>query len=213
METTLLASTTALLTGALTPGPNNFIVLRQAALAGWRGAALAIAGIVAGGLALFLLVAAGVGALVAARPGVVRWVALAGAAYLVGFGLRLLGPGLFSVQPNATPQSALGSSPDLSPLPTGPGGLFVFQFLNPKAWLLTLTVTAQAALGGSTALSILALLYLVVPTVCLVLWSAAGRLFARALTAGHIRLGLDRAMGVLLIASAAALISQTWSSP
>ena len=90
MERALLEAAGLLVAGAITPGPNNFVVLREAGRGGWRGAASAILGIVAGGLAILALASFGVGAGLAAEPRLVAVAAVAGCAYLVVLGVRLL---------------------------------------------------------------------------------------------------------------------------
>lgn len=60
--TSLLAIAGLLFVAAGTPGPNNLVVMRTAAAAGFIGALPAVGGVVLGGLALLAVVATGVGA-------------------------------------------------------------------------------------------------------------------------------------------------------
>lgn len=202
MEQTILGIAGLLIAGAITPGPNNFIVMREAARAGWRGALPAIAGIVVGSLALLLLAAAGVGTVLAAEPRLARAVAAVGCLYLAWLGVRL-------VAASRRLEAGAADSPDL---PTGPWGVFAFQFLNPKAWLLVLTVaaSAQAELGPVAALPLLAALFVVVPAACLALWAGAGVALEGRLRQGPARRWFDRSMGVLLVGSALLLLLETW---
>ncbi len=58
----LIGAAGAIAAAALTPGPNNFVVMRTAARGGLAGALSAIAGVVLGSLALLAVVVAGAGA-------------------------------------------------------------------------------------------------------------------------------------------------------
>lgn len=189
----LLASAGLLLAGAITPGPNNLVVLREASRGGVRGAAGAIGGIVLGGLALLGVVATGAGALLATHATLRAVLAAIGAAYMAWLGLRLLG-------------SARGSAPVETPLPAGVLGLFGFQFLNPKGWAMVLTIVAAWPATSLPGYLPLALLFAVIPLACLLLWSLAGRLLVAQLARPRSRRRIDAAMGMLLLASAALLL-------
>ncbi|HWM86990.1 MAG TPA: LysE family transporter [Kofleriaceae bacterium] len=184
----LVGVVTLVLVAAITPGPNNFVVLRAAARAGLAAALPAIAGIVAGSLALLAVVGAGAGALFAAEPQLRTLVTVAGCAYLAW-----LGAGLLRSQPAA---------PAASTPPAGPLALFGFQFLNPKGWVMVLTATSAAP---DAPWWHLAAVFAIVPALCLLVWSLLGagisRLLARPVAAAR----FDRVMGVLLVTSAIAL--------
>lgn len=203
MHQNLLATAGLLLAGAITPGPNNFIVLRQAARRGWRGALPAIAGVVAGSQAILLLAAAGAGAVLAAMPRLGGAIAAAGCVYLAVLGVRLIA---------ARPRPDDGEPASATGLPAGTWGLAVFQLVNPKAWLLALTVTASAQpeLGALRALAMLAALFLVVPSLCLALWAWAGVALARRLERPAFRARIDRVMGAVLALSAVLLLIDAW---
>ena len=187
--------------GAITPGPNNLVVMRAAARSGAAGALPVIAGVVLGSLALLVLVAAGGGAAFQAQPRLKTALAIGGSLYLGGLGARVVLQS-FSRTPRA--------GPDAKRLPAGLMGLFGFQFLNPKSWVMVLTATA-AAQNGSGALPTffrLATLFVVIPAVCLVVWSAFGSLMARTLERPAIRAWVDRGMGLLLAGSALLLLAE-----
>lgn len=196
---TIVALTGLVLVAAATPGPNNFAVLQIAAVAGLRQAAAAISGIVCGSLALALLVQAGLGALITRHSVLARALAIGGAAYLAYGGVRLMQRGFSQAAPRSSSSSS-GAATVRS--------LFAFQFTNPKAWLLV--VTAVAALrerGGSEGkLLITAVLLLtVIPAACLAGWALLGWGLRRATASGHARPWVTRVLGLLLVASAAAL--------
>jgi threonine/homoserine/homoserine lactone efflux protein len=92
-------------------------------------------------------------------------------------------------------------------LPTASvAGLFVFQFLNPKAWLMVVSALGALPPGDAGSRWLLAATFTVIPTVCLVLWAVVGAAMARVLARPRVARWVDRAMGVLLIATAVALL-------
>ena len=196
---TLVPTAVLIGVGALTPGPNNLVVLRAGARTGWRGSLPAIAGIVLGGLALLSVAALGGGALFARSPEVRLLVAVVGCLYLAVLGGRLM---LESFRATTTPDAPLAAD-----LPTGALALFGFQFLNPKSWVLTLTAvsTAQGGPAGE-ALVGLAALFLLLPTACLGAWALLGALLSSALRRPRVRAWFDRLMGLLLLLSALLLL-------
>jgi len=173
---------------ALTPGPNNLIVLRAAAAGGVRGALPAIAGIVLGSLALAGAALAGIGPALTAHP---RWrtaVTIGGCAYLC-----LLGISLFLPKADASAQARAPSF----------AGLFGFQFLNPKAWVMVLTLTSAVDSAG-----LVAALFAAIPTVCLLLWASMGALISGALRRPRFGAWFDRTMGALLVLFALLLAAE-----
>ena len=185
---------------AITPGPNNLVVMRAASHCGFMGALPAIAGILAGGLAMLLLVMAGADVVFAAEPRLYRGITVGGVMYLCWLGGSLL-IGSFAKpgRHGATPTRAL---------PAGAAGLFGFQFLNPKSWVMVLTVTS-AVRGGAEASQVflpLAALFTVIPALCLALWCALGVVMATCLDRPRVRSRLDRVMGLLLLVSALLLV-------
>lgn len=192
---------------AITPGPNNLVVMRAAAHLGFTGALPAIAGIVAGGLAMLLLVMAGAGVLFAAEPRLYPLITVGGGAYLCWLGACLVKDSFADPDGHrATPGRAL---------PVGAVGMFGFQFLNPKSWVMVLIATS-AVRGGTEASQIflpLAALFTVIPALCLVLWCALGVLMTTIPDRPRIRSWLDRVMGVLLIVSALLLVLAPADAP
>lgn len=181
---------------AVTPGPNNFVVMREAVRSGFVGAFPAVGGVVAGTLTLLGITASGVGAVFAAEPRLRTAVAVGGCLYLSWLGARIIA-GSFG-------ESSGREDTDAKKLPTGVAGLFGFQFLNPKGWAMVLTATSavQAGAGALTAFVQLAALFTVVTTACLILWAWLGAAATKYLDRPPVRAWFERAMGALLILSA-----------
>lgn len=194
----LIALAGLLCVAAITPGPNNLVVLRAAGHAGIRAAVPAITGIVLGGLLLLALVAAGAGMAFAAHPSLKLWIGAIGALYLAWLGVSLCVGGM-------TPRQSRASSAEPA-LPAGTLGLIGFQFLNPKSWVMVLTVLT--ALPATTLRDYLPLagLFVLIPTLCLLLWASLGAWLARWLVRPVVRRGVDIVMGVLLVVCAGLLL-------
>jgi threonine/homoserine/homoserine lactone efflux protein len=187
----LFAMAGLLCVAAITPGPNNLVVLRAAMQTGLRGALPAITGVVLGGLLLLAVIALGANGLFAAHPSFRRWIAAAGALYLAWLGLALLFQAVAASGEDATTGHAL---------PASTIGLIGFQFLNPKSWVMVLTALATLPADGLHGYLSLAGLFVLIPSLCLLLWAAFGTWLARWLVRPAIRRGVDAVMGALLVA-------------
>ena len=196
----LIAAAGILLVGAITPGPNNFVVMTAGARAGITGAFPALAGIILGTLAMTTVVIFGAGAAFAAEPRLRTALTTAGCLYLAWLGLQLL----------ATREGARAGSRRETHLPSHTTGLFFFQFLNPKAWAMVLTVTSGVYSGvGAARIGYLIALIVLIPTVCLALWAWLGALMTRGLARPRAAAWFERSMGALLVLSALLL----WFTP
>jgi threonine/homoserine/homoserine lactone efflux protein len=196
----LIAAAGLVTVAAITPGPNNLVVMRAAVHSGFMGALPAIAGVVAGGLAMLLLVMAGAGVLFAAEPRLYSLITYGGGAYLCWLGAVLVRDSFANPSGNiAIPARAL---------PASAVGMFGFQFLNPKSWVMVLTVTSAVRGGARPAqvFLVLAVLFTVIPALCLTLWCSLGVLMRTSPDRPRVHRWLDTVMGVLLIISALLLI-------
>jgi len=173
----------------ITPGPNNLVLMRAAARNGWTGALPALIGVVSGGLVLLVAVASGAGSAFSAWPWLRVSIELGGVVYLVWLGVQMF--------------VSAGRDTAVTSLPTGLFGLFCFQFLNPKGWVMVLTVVAASnTTGAIDAFRRLTPLFVAIPTPCLLLWAGLGGVLARHLTSPMVRLWTDRLLGALLILAA-----------
>jgi threonine/homoserine/homoserine lactone efflux protein len=187
--TSLFSTGLFLLIATTTPGPNILGVWRAAARNGWKAALPTVAGVVAGGLVLLVVVASGVGSVFSTWPWLGDAIKTGGVAYLVWLGTRMI--------------AAAGREVGSTALAGGFAGLFGFQFINPKGWVMVLTVVAALpAADAAHALTHLAPLFLCIPTACLLLWAALGGAVAPHLTRPLVRQWTDRALGALLIIAA-----------
>ena len=185
---------------AITPGPNNFIVMGAAARGGFGAATPLIAGVVVGTLALLTLVWAGAGVAFEAEPRLRSALTFAGCLYLTWLGAILVW--------QTRKSDRNGTSSTTRELPRTAPGLAAFQFLNPKGWVMVLTATAATTgdTGGVSSLAALAAIFTAVTSLCLTSWALAGSAIADLLKEPRARRWFDCAMGGLLIGSAALLL-------
>jgi len=186
----LIAAAGFIAAGAITPGPNNLLVMRAAAGGGTRKALPAIAAIVLGSLSLLALVSAGGGALFERFPVVRTTVTLAGALFLGWLGLRLA-------------LCASGEARDRA-VPVRAANVFALQFLNPKGWVMVLTAVAavQADMSAVAVFAWLAMLFIAILPASLLVWSSFGTRLAKYLARPRFSHWFDRSMGGLLVTCA-----------
>jgi len=191
------ASVVAILfAAAISPGPNNIVVMNAAARSRLAAAAAPIAGIVLGTLTLVLAVRFGVDAVLD------RWVhgrlamRLLGASLIVYLAVRIVAGGWHHTE------EATGSSRAEGKLFTA---MLAFQILNPKTWVLALTVSSAHAGVEDASVPGLITAVLIVPSLCLLLWAMAGRVLQPFMAQTAFRRIFVSVMGVVLAMFAAIL--------
>lgn len=110
---------------SITPGPNNVMLTASGANFGFRRTLPHVLGVAFGFVVQLLAVCAGLSALFARWPALQSALAWAGAAYLVYLGWRMLRAGSVAAREARRPVRFLEAA--------------AFQFLNPKAWVMTVT--------------------------------------------------------------------------
>src|SRR5256886_9699729 len=169
----------------------------QIGLASGLHAVLAPAsGVVLGGVVMRLLSCAGLARAFAVHPGLRAATTICGAGCVMWLGVRLIcGSGASA---RARMGSRTGGARDLL-------RMFLFQFVNPKSWILVLTITAAA---GDTSVSLVTLivLFILIPYGCLALWSGDGSLAASLLHDTRARVRLERSAGAMLVLSGLLLL-------
>jgi threonine/homoserine/homoserine lactone efflux protein len=173
---------------SITPGPNNVMLTASGATFGFRRTIPHILGISVGFGVELLAVCAGLGAIFNHWPSlqtVLRWV---GAAYLVYLGIKMLG----------------GSGPANSRSSSRPVSFFeaaLFQFLNPKAWVMTITAATMFLpheLGVLAAGAYMLFIMVVMNMPCIAVWALFGSSLRRFLERPAGRLAFNAAMAVAL---------------
>jgi len=186
-----------LLAATVTPGPNNLLMLRIGLEHGLRAVLAPATGVVLGGVAMLLLSCAGLARAFVAHPWLRAATAICGAGCVMGLGVRLI-CGSAAAAARVTVRSATGGAPDLL-------RMFLFQFVNPKSWLLVLTITAAAS-AAAVSVATLVALFIVIPYGCLALWAGGGSLAAGLLHDTRARVRFERLTGALLALSGLLLL-------
>ena len=185
-----------LIVAAITPGPNNFLVLNAAMRGGLKAATRIGVAIITGSLVLFTLFLIGFDTLDARFPALRQIAAAAGAAYLAWLGLSLARAARSELpeEPKSEPISATGTA--------------FFQLLNPKGWVLMAVFTAT---GAEVPPALLAGSLIVVLVSCLSLWALAGHALTSLYAKPGPRVWIDRAMGLALVIFALLIAGQAVS--
>jgi threonine/homoserine/homoserine lactone efflux protein len=183
--------------GAITPGPNNFMVMTAGARGGFSAACPVIVGVMVGGLVLLALAWSGVAATLSNAPGLRLLLTTAGAAYLVWHGGGMIWK-----------SRDLSVSQRERALPDRWLGVAAFQLLNPKAWVLLMTAATvmSGSIAGLRGFMMLAAIYLLRSAISLSVWAVLGSALGGALGARGSRHWFERLMGGLLVALAALLV-------
>lgn len=181
-----------------TPGPNNVMVTASAARFGLRRTVPHIGGVAVGFAIMLLLVGLGLGTVFLAAPVLRRVLALASMVWMLWL--------VWAIARSAPPGEA-GESAAARPFTFIQAALF--QWVNPKAWMIAITVVATHATGGSVWLSalIIAVVFLCVTLPVVSGWAAAGHALGRYLAGGRYRV-FSVAMAVLLVVSLLPLIPE-----
>ena len=178
----------AVMTG--TPGPNNLMLVASGANAGFRRSLGHIFGIAIGCQVILLCVALGLGPLLTRFPQAVIALRVGGAFYLLYLAWQLvrtrqLDTSSHTARPFTFMQAAL------------------FQWINPKAWMMILTGVATFTQPQAFTLSvaIIAGTFLMVGLPLISCWNLFGAALKNWLHKDQRLRGFNRAMAVLLVAS------------
>jgi len=180
---------------SITPGPNNVMLTASGANFGFRKTIPHILGVLAGFSVVLFGVCAGLDVVFTRWPElqtVLRW---AGAAYLVYLGWRILRSGEAQAAESRKPLTALEAAG--------------FQFLNPKAWMMTLTAAAMflpRELGLLTASSYMVGIMAVTNLPCITVWALFGSSMRGFLARPAGRLTFNIVLSLALVVTGVAMV-------
>jgi len=182
---------------SITPGPNNIMLTSSGIRFGFVRSIPHMLGVVFGFGVMLALCAAGIGSLIIAMPALHIVLKTIGSTYLVYLAWQLR-------------SMAFGHSEDDSARPMSFIGAALFQFANPKAWVMAVT-GASAFLPPMQpvwlAIVVFCLIFTVVNLPCLSIWAGAGAILRRYLTQAKWQRLFCAVMIILTLYSAVAIWS------
>lgn len=182
---------------SITPGPNNLMLWASGMNYGIRRTVPHLAGVSLGFTFLLFVVAIGLGAVFERFPAIELTLKFAGSAFLLWMAY-----GLFTSAP------ASASSEQKPPLTFLQAALF--QWVNPKAWVMGITATSTGLdLDQPLIIAAASLvgLFGIVNLPCIITWAMGGALASRSLDDPRRMQIANRILGVLLAATALLIIS------
>lgn len=200
MDTTLLVSLTGFaFISAITPGPNNILLMSSGALFGWQRSLPHLGGILLGFAILMSSAVLGLGSVVAQWPWLVTVVRVLGAAWLAWMSLRYFLAGVRGPEANAESSAA----PISRPFRFHEGVLF--QWVNPKALILVISAAgAYIAIADSIVRRALIIVgvFFVAGAVSCSIWMIAGDALNRYMSSGKSARYVNLGMGILILLTA-----------
>jgi threonine/homoserine/homoserine lactone efflux protein len=181
--------------GSVTPGPNVLMVAAAAAGHGVRGVLPHMLGITFGFTAMLLIVGLGLAGPLAANPTVHGVLKLVAAAWLLWLAWKIA---------TAPPPGEGAARP-----PMGFVQAALFQWVNPKAWMLAGAAMAAYTEAGESLLPqvlLIAVIFGAVSMPCLLVWAGLGAGARHILREARAIRRFNIAMGVLLALSVLPLL-------
>ena len=157
---------------SITPGPNNIMLTSSGIRFGFARSIPHMLGITSGFAVMLTICALGIGSLILAMPTLHIGLKIAGSAYLVYLAWQLRSIAFKqAVSAEQRPMSYFGAA--------------LFQFVNPKAWVMAITgVAAFMPIVQPLALAIFlfCLVFSAINLPCVGVWAAGGAALRRYLT-------------------------------
>ncbi len=180
---------------SVTPGPNNIMLTSSGIRFGFRRTMPHIFGICSGFAVLMVICAAGIGGLIIAVPALHTVLKILGSGYLVYLSWQLRSMAFSQdVEGSVRPMSFLGAA--------------LFQFANPKAWVMGIT-GASAFLPPVEpvwfAVALFCLIFSLINLPCLSVWAGTGAMLRHYLTQRKWQLLFCAVMIALTLYSALAI--------
>lgn len=190
----LIALLAFVISSSGTPGPNNILLMASGSTFGFARSARGLLGVNAGFFTMLIVVGLGLTGLLDDHPWVFTVMRPVAVLYLLWLAWHVV---------TAPPPSQAAAA-----RPLGFGRMFVFQAINPKAWVMTIgsMVAYVRPSHGAADVILIACSFLVFGTPCTAAWVALGALTRRVIRSDRGFRVLNVVMGLLLAASAVAIL-------
>ncbi len=176
------------LSTAGTPGPNNIILTATGAQFGYWKALPVVYGIIFGTASQIVMIAAGLGVLFQQWPLLHTVLKLVGGAYLIWLAWKILRSPVQDISMQNKQE------------PVGFIQMALFQYLNPKAWVMNLSMVSAFSVVGDAYWQSIALIIMVAFTVMNLTqnaWAGFGSAIGRLLTSDQVRVRFNMIMATL----------------
>lgn len=183
---------------SLTPGPNNIMLAASGVNFGFRKSMPHFTGVYFGFLIMLTIVCLGLGQIFEYVPLLQPIMKYAGSVYLLYLAYRIARAGEITNVAVSKPLTFIEAA--------------LFQYINPKAWIIASTIPAAFSKGAGVTL--VDTLYLVgghaaVSFPAIILWVIMGTQLRRLLSSQKSRTAFNFAMAALLVGTVAMILSET----
>ena len=179
----LMAATLFALVSSITPGPNNTMLLASGVNFGFRRSLRHLAGVQIGFWFLLLVTALGLHSTLTNFPNFYRVLQIAGGSYLLWMAWRMVRPhalpthGLRAVRGLLPQRERPGARVAATAQPMGFWAATAFQWINPKAWVMTITCMSTYLPADASAVDMATLIamFVLVGVPCSFVWLTCGQ--------------------------------------
>lgn len=182
---------------AITPGPNNLMLLASSARFGLKRTLPHLAGVLAGTATLVALNVVGLGALIMAWAPLMTGLKIAGAGYLCYLAWRLT----MATHDSTAQQSGADGAKPLSWRQAA-----TFQLVNPKVWMMGFTVATTLGVVSPVQATYGVALFCAVAFPCVLLWATFGAVMLKILKTPRARGLFNAAVCAMLLATAGLIL-------
>jgi len=196
MFETLVAFASFAFVASVTPGPNNVLLTATGSTVGFRRGLPTLLGITCGFAAMIFVLTMGLGSLLLDSPAVLLAMRIIGVLMLVWLSYQI------AFAPIADVEQRAADHPGIRPL--GLLGAAMFQWVNPKAWLVVGSAITAYMVPDYSALRqafTFATVFFVAGIVGCIPWLAFGSLMQRLLRTERAARFFNYSMGLLLLAT------------
>jgi threonine/homoserine/homoserine lactone efflux protein len=181
--------------GAITPGPNNTLLMASSLNSGFAKTLPFLAGIQSGFALMFLMLSLGLGQLFDLFPLLKEGLKYAGAAFLVWFAWKIATSPIASSSSESKTLNFLEGT--------------AFQFLNPKAWIMCLSAVSvyMPEETGAQVIAIGIATWVVVGIPCNVAWMLGGRALSSITQRPKTARAINILLALLLLLSIAPVVA------
>jgi threonine/homoserine/homoserine lactone efflux protein len=182
---------------AITPGPNNLMLLTSGVNFGFRRSIPHMLGVGLGFALMVGLVGVGLDVIFARFPALLPTMRYLGVAYMLWLAAKIALAG---------PVGEAAYRGD----PLGFFGAAAFQWINPKAWVIAISALTAYAVSAdySRSVVIVALVFGLVTLPCIAAWTAFGTAMRRVLANPRFIRPFNVSMALLLVASIAPVLTE-----